>query len=233
MKRSLFFLMFLVCFSLVIAQEDFDNDGMPDSWEKKYNLKYDVNDAALDPDRDGLTNLQEYKRKTDPTVSDIQATIFKKVFVFLKENGIKILLGTAVLFIIFFVIRIISELSKLKKKKKKEEEEKRKKEANAEPLLEKIETPKITSPKERLLDEKKIGEAFEKKKNKGKKKKLKEKKREFLTEAFEEKEGMEKELHPLPFSFSSKIKKVKEAIKQKKKKAEKEKTIFDRLPRRK
>lgn len=50
---------------------DADNDGMPDSFEDKYSLKKnDPSDAALDPDKDGLTNLQEYLQSTDPTKAD-------------------------------------------------------------------------------------------------------------------------------------------------------------------
>ena len=45
---------------------DSDQDGMPDNWENKYNLDpNDPKDSTLDPDNDGLTNLEEYKNKTD------------------------------------------------------------------------------------------------------------------------------------------------------------------------
>jgi len=46
---------------------DTDGDGMPDGWEAQYNylgagaLNPLVNDAAGDPDNDGLSNLQEYQ----------------------------------------------------------------------------------------------------------------------------------------------------------------------------
>ncbi len=40
---------------------DYDNDGMPDSWEKTHGLRWDINDARLDRDKDSITNLQEYK----------------------------------------------------------------------------------------------------------------------------------------------------------------------------
>jgi hypothetical protein len=40
---------------------DYDNDGMPDSWEKTHGLRWDINDARLDRDNDGVTNLQEYE----------------------------------------------------------------------------------------------------------------------------------------------------------------------------
>ena len=47
--------------------DDDDNDGMPDDYEdsKGFN-KYDRDDAREDADRDGKTNLAEYKAGTDP-----------------------------------------------------------------------------------------------------------------------------------------------------------------------
>ncbi|MBU4283968.1 MAG: thrombospondin type 3 repeat-containing protein, partial [Nanoarchaeota archaeon] len=49
---------------------DNDNDGMPDDWEEKYGLKPGYDDAGDDKDNDGLTNLKEYEKKTDPTNKD-------------------------------------------------------------------------------------------------------------------------------------------------------------------
>jgi hypothetical protein len=46
---------------------DSDCDGMPDAWELAHGLNpYDPSDANLDPDGDGLTNLEEYRHRTDP-----------------------------------------------------------------------------------------------------------------------------------------------------------------------
>lgn len=50
---------------------DTDNDGMPTHWEEANGLDpLNKNDAALDGDSDGLTNLQEYRRGTDPNDPD-------------------------------------------------------------------------------------------------------------------------------------------------------------------
>lgn len=46
---------------------DSDNDGIPDEWEKKFSLDpFSGDDASLDPDTDGFTNLEEFQAGTDP-----------------------------------------------------------------------------------------------------------------------------------------------------------------------
>ena len=50
---------------------DSDADGMPDAWELANDLNPFVNDAALDKDGDGVSNLQEYLAGTNP--SDAQS----------------------------------------------------------------------------------------------------------------------------------------------------------------
>jgi len=54
-----------------IADTDDDNDGIPDVWEIDNGLDpLDAQDAFLDPDNDGLINLQEYLKNRDPNVYD-------------------------------------------------------------------------------------------------------------------------------------------------------------------
>jgi hypothetical protein len=59
--------------SAYILQETFpdtDADLMSDAWEMDHGLNVGVNDANGDPDADGSTNLQEFRRGTDPQDSD-------------------------------------------------------------------------------------------------------------------------------------------------------------------
>jgi len=50
---------------------DSDNDGMDDDWEEQYGLDpTDPSDANDDNDNDGLTNFEEFKFGTNPTLAD-------------------------------------------------------------------------------------------------------------------------------------------------------------------
>jgi len=52
------------CGKTVDYKADADEDGMPNKWEQKYGLDWtSAKDANLDADNDGITNLEEYKRK--------------------------------------------------------------------------------------------------------------------------------------------------------------------------
>ena len=48
------------------ADEDSDNDGMPDYWEKQYGFNSELNDAMTDADSDGYTNIEEYVNNSSP-----------------------------------------------------------------------------------------------------------------------------------------------------------------------
>ena len=50
------------------APTDSDHDGMPDTREQKFSLKWnDPSDGAKDADDDGYTNVEEWLNSTDPT----------------------------------------------------------------------------------------------------------------------------------------------------------------------
>jgi hypothetical protein len=53
-----------------VLPRDDDHDMMGDRWERRYDLDLDRNDAAEDPDQDGLNNLTEYRWRTDPRTAD-------------------------------------------------------------------------------------------------------------------------------------------------------------------
>lgn len=49
---------------------DRDRDRMPDRWEKRHHLNTRAKDARRDADNDGLSNLSEFRRHTDPRDAD-------------------------------------------------------------------------------------------------------------------------------------------------------------------
>lgn len=52
-------------------EQDQDQDGLPEEWEKQYGLNpSNSGDALEDSDKDGLINSEEYKFKTNPKDSD-------------------------------------------------------------------------------------------------------------------------------------------------------------------
>ena len=55
----------------VVSNADEDGDGLPTSYELDHGLDpNDPGDAERDPDGDGLTNLQEFVARTDPSTAD-------------------------------------------------------------------------------------------------------------------------------------------------------------------
>jgi len=52
--------------TLNVTAEDFDQDGMADSWERARGLDFAVPDGAADPDGDGQTNREEFPADTNP-----------------------------------------------------------------------------------------------------------------------------------------------------------------------
>ncbi len=49
---------------------DRNHNKIPDSWEKKFHMSLNRNQANLDADHDGLTNIQEFLSGTNPRVAD-------------------------------------------------------------------------------------------------------------------------------------------------------------------
>ena len=56
--------------TLTVDFLDVEPDGMPDTWETANSLDPTVDDSALDPDADGITNIDEFGGGTDPQVYD-------------------------------------------------------------------------------------------------------------------------------------------------------------------
>ncbi len=60
-----------------LSSEDDDDDGIPNDWEDANGLDPDdPADALADPDRDGLTNLDEYRHGTDRDLPDTDSDGF-------------------------------------------------------------------------------------------------------------------------------------------------------------
>lgn len=81
MKKWVLFAVALVIVSTIavaLTQADFDQDGMPDDWEKKNSLRFDINDARLDPDKDGIKNVDEFKQGSNPHVADFEDKVTKE-----------------------------------------------------------------------------------------------------------------------------------------------------------
>ena len=90
---------------------DDDNDGMPDTWEIENGLdSLNATDATLDPDNDGLTNLEEYQRSTNPHLPDSDGDFWNDSIDLMPENalipnGIIIVVVAIILSIIMLIKR--------------------------------------------------------------------------------------------------------------------------------
>ncbi|MHA1983904.1 MAG: hypothetical protein ACW967_06085 [Candidatus Hodarchaeales archaeon] len=82
------------------AQEDKDNDGMPNSWEATYQLQANnSNDAEIDSDGDGITNINEYRTGTNPR-DFLSVSLFS--FSFIHISILAILVLALISLIIYF-----------------------------------------------------------------------------------------------------------------------------------
>jgi hypothetical protein len=89
--------------------DDTDNDGMPDHWERKYGLNpEDSNDADLDFDEDGISNLEEYNGGTNPSKD-----IFIENVAFRVRDNIYYLIGSIILFLLLAILPNIDKWRKL------------------------------------------------------------------------------------------------------------------------
>lgn len=55
---------------LAHAWQDDNGDGMDEAWQAFFGVATGTNNAVLDPDGDGLSNLAESRLRTDPFVAD-------------------------------------------------------------------------------------------------------------------------------------------------------------------
>ena len=65
---------------------DLNNDGIDDAWETAHGLSLLTNDRDLDPDGDGLTNVEEYLLGTNPSIADTDGDGL--------NDGLEVSLGT-------------------------------------------------------------------------------------------------------------------------------------------
>ncbi len=60
------------------ARRDTDGDGMPDRWEKAHNLNWRKANARADADKDGISNIREFRLGLDPRRADGQCSELQK-----------------------------------------------------------------------------------------------------------------------------------------------------------
>ena len=89
---------------MITYRPDSDNDGIPNDWEQKYGLDWtNPKDAEEDPDKDGFTNLEEYKMSVesgvevlpkDPTSPNVVAKDWRIGKIYNPEREIQLSLFT-------------------------------------------------------------------------------------------------------------------------------------------
>lgn len=67
---GLWILMLCLSSSALAGMTDNDQDGMDDDWERLVGLQPGLMDQSGDPDKDGLTNLEEWQSGSDPFEAD-------------------------------------------------------------------------------------------------------------------------------------------------------------------
>jgi len=103
---------------------DYDNDGMPDIWEKSHGLRFDVNDAGLDSDNDGLTNIEEYSLNRNPMEPDNDIldkdlaleSSTKKTEFYSPDKKDYLLIASAIIFVLICIFVVVKILSRKKTK---------------------------------------------------------------------------------------------------------------------
>ncbi len=86
----------------LIEDKDDDNDDMPDDWEEQYGLDpKDPHDADEDKDGDGRSNLEEYRKGTDPNKKDAEEGILSSFMMIL----IIIIVIVVIVIVLGFILR--------------------------------------------------------------------------------------------------------------------------------
>ena len=84
---------------------DYDGDGIPNSWENKYNLdSFNASDADVDFDDDGYTNLEEYKMNTNPRENILIQNMASNI----REN-IWYLISSIIVFLVIIFLSIYAK----------------------------------------------------------------------------------------------------------------------------
>jgi hypothetical protein len=60
------------------AAKDTDGDGMPNWWEKSHGLDWRKPNAKGDPDRDGISNIKEFRLGLDPRHRDASCSALQE-----------------------------------------------------------------------------------------------------------------------------------------------------------